>query len=142
MKVLTFTSLTLLPSQVISQGFPSTCPSAPQATGNATIGVCPNDFTIIGPPLQPVHESKTPPTGIAVDNDLNIYLTYPRNDGPTPNCITIATSFTDEEPWPSAEIQNCTAGADLSTCFVNAMAVVLDSIGQMWVSKTFRTLLI
>lgn len=109
------------------------CPAVPKTNPNVTRGVCPTDFAIIGPQLQPVHESTNPPTGLAVDYDLNVYLTYPRNTGPTPLNVVIATSFTGEEPWPSAEIQNCTAGQNVSTCFINVQNVVLDSIGQMWV---------
>ncbi|KAF2154719.1 hypothetical protein K461DRAFT_304086 [Myriangium duriaei CBS 260.36] len=100
---------------------------------NATIGVCPNDFTIIGGEPQPVHQSTNPPTGLAVDNDLNIYIAYPRNSGLTPNNVAIATSFDSEEPWPNAAIQNCSTGQDLSTCFINVQNPVLDSQGVMWV---------
>lgn len=98
-----------------------------------TIGAYPQDFTLIGPPLQAVHESQQAPTGLALDNQNNIYLTYPRNFGLTPNNVVLATSFTDEVPWPSAEIQNCTAGQNASTCFINVQNVVLDSIGQLWI---------
>ena len=106
------------------------CP--PVISGNGSIGVCPQDFSIIGPPLEAVHESEQAPTGLAVDNDLNIYLTYPRNFGYTPNNVVLATSYTGEEPWPSAAIQNCAPGQNASTCFINVQNVVLDSIGQMW----------
>ena len=92
----------------------------------------PDDFTIIGPPLQAVHQSTQPPTGLALDNSKNFYLTYPRNNGITPSQVTIATNFTDEKPWPNAAIQNCTAGQDPSTCFVNVQNVVLDSQNVMW----------
>ena len=114
--------------------FPTTCPQpiSPQSP-NSTIGVCPNDFTIIGPTLEAVHESKNPPTGLAVDPSLNIYLTYPRNSGPTPNNVVLCTSYTDEAPWPTASIQNCTAGQNASECFVNVQNVVLDSINQLWI---------
>lgn len=115
-----------------SQGFPA-CPAVQKSSSNATIGTCPQDFTIIGGALEAVHQSQTAPTGLAVDNDLNIYITYPRNFGPTPVNVVIATSFYDEKPWPSAEIQNCTAGQNASTCFINVQNVVLDSIGQMWI---------
>lgn len=124
-------SFTFFVSLVAAQ-FPSSCP-APISVPNGTIGVCPTDFTIIGPSLQPVHESTKPPTGLAVDPSLNIYLTYPRNTGPTPNNVVICTSFTDEEPWPSAAIQNCTEGQNASTCFINVQNVVLDSIDQLWI---------
>ena len=112
---------------VAAQKCPPVIPS-----GNGTIGVCPQDFSIIGPPLEAVHESQQPPTGLAVDNDLNIYLTYPRNFGYTPNNVVIATNYTGEVPWPSAEIQNCAPGQNASTCFINVQNVVLDSVGQMW----------
>jgi len=115
-----------------SYGFPPRCPAVHNNTANATLGVCPQDFSIIGPQLQPVHESTKAPTGLAVDNSLNVYLTYPRNSGATPNNVVIATSYTGEEPWPSAGIQNCTAGQNASTCFINVQNVVLDSEGIMW----------
>ena len=83
--------------------------------------------------LSPVHESTDAPTGLAVDPSLNIYLTYPRNSGPTPNNVVICTSFTAEVPWPNATIQNCTANQDPSTCFINVQNVVLDSINQLWI---------
>ena len=121
-----------LPALTVARGFPPTCPTVHNKTTNATLGVCPQDFSIIGPQLQAVHESSKAPTGLAVDCALNIYLTYPRNSGATPNNVVIATSFTDEEPWPSAEIQNCTAGQNASTCFINVQNVVLDSQGVMW----------
>ncbi|KAI9658956.1 MAG: hypothetical protein M1821_001916 [Bathelium mastoideum] len=92
----------------------------------------PDDFTITGPPLQAVHQSSQPPTGLALDNAKNLYLTYPRNNGLTPSQVTIAKSFTAEEPWPNAAIQNCTSGQDPSTCFINVQNVVLDSQNVMW----------
>ncbi|KAK5695618.1 hypothetical protein LTR17_024545 [Elasticomyces elasticus] len=96
-------------------------------------GAYPQDFSVVGPELEAVHDSQSPPTGLAVDKALNIYLTYPRNSGQTPNNVVICTGFNSEKPWPSAEIQNCTAGQDPSTCFLNVQNVVLDSIGQLWV---------
>lgn len=96
-------------------------------------GAYPQDFSVVGPPLEAIHDSQQAPTGLAVDAAHNIYLTYPRNSGQTPNNVVICTSFTDEKPWPSAEIQNCTAGQDPSTCFINVQNVVLDSIGQLWI---------
>ncbi|KAJ9658703.1 hypothetical protein H2198_003581 [Neophaeococcomyces mojaviensis] len=116
-----------------SAQFPSSCPAIPASAANSTLGTCPNDFTIIGPSLEPVHESSSPPTGLAIDPKLNLYLTYPRNSGPTPNNVVICTSFTGEKPWPSAEIQNCTSGQNASTCFINVQNVVLDSVNQLWV---------
>lgn len=96
-------------------------------------GAYEQDFSVVGPQLQAVHDSQTAPTGLAVDSDHNLYLTYPRNMGQTPNNVIIATNFNDEQPWPNAAIQNCTDGQDLTTCFVNVQNVVLDSIGQLWV---------
>ncbi|KAK9779447.1 hypothetical protein SCAR479_03513 [Seiridium cardinale] len=116
-----------------AQGFPSTCPAVPTYNPNATLGVCPTDFTIIGPELEPIHESKTAPTGLAVDCELNVYLTYPRNTGATPINVAKATNFTSEEPWPNAAIQNCTVSQDPAECFINVQNVVLDALGQLWV---------
>ncbi|KAK4547464.1 hypothetical protein LTR36_001120 [Oleoguttula mirabilis] len=96
-------------------------------------GAYPQDFTVVGPPLEAVHDSQRAPTGLAVDTAHNIYLTYPRNTGQTPNNVVICTTFNAETPWPSADIQNCTTGQDPATCFVNVQNVVLDSIGQLWV---------
>jgi hypothetical protein len=96
-------------------------------------GAYPQDFSVVGPPLEAVHDSQQAPTGLAVDNDHNIYLAYPRNSGPTPNNVVICTDFNNEKPWPNASIQNCTAGQDTSTCFLNVQNVVLDSIGQLWI---------
>jgi Major royal jelly protein len=60
-------------------------------------------------------------------------LTYCRNSGATPVNGPIATSFTDEQPCPSAAIQNCTVGQNFSECFINVQNVFLDSLNQMWV---------
>jgi hypothetical protein len=118
---------------LVTAQFPSTCPAPLPKTANSTIGVCPTDFTIIGSQLEPVHESSSPPTGLAIDPDLVLYLTYPRNSGATPNNVVKCTSFNAEEPWPSAAIQNCTAGQNVSTCFINVQNIVLDSVNQLWV---------
>jgi hypothetical protein len=96
-------------------------------------GAYPQDFNVVGPPLEAVHDSQSAPTGLAVDNNLNVYLTYPRNSGQTPNNVVICTDFNNEKPWPSAAVQNCTAGQDPATCFINVQNVVLDSIGQLWI---------
>jgi len=96
-------------------------------------GAYPQDFTVVGPPLEAVHDSQKPSTGLAVDNNHNLYLTYPRNVGQTPSNVVICTSFNDEKPWPSAAIQNCTSGQDPSTCFINVQNVVLDDRGRLWV---------
>lgn len=112
----------------------STCPPVPIQRPNATtIGLCPTDFTIIGGELEAIHESLQAPTGFAVDPNGQYYLTYPRNTGPTPNNVVIATSFSEEKPWPSAQIQNCTTGQNVSECFINVQNVVLDSINQLWI---------
>lgn len=131
-KYTTLLSLFLILAEVFAQ-FPATCPAPISKEGNSTIGVCPTDFTIIGPQLEPVHESKSAPTGLAIDPNLVLYLTYPRNFGPTPNNVVKCTSFDTEEPWPSAAIQNCTAGQNASTCFINVQNVVLDSVNQLWI---------
>ena len=98
-----------------------------------THGAYPQDFSVVGPPLEGVHDSQEAPTGLAVDNAHNIYLTYPRNMGQTPNNVVLCTGYNTETPWPTAAIQNCTAGQDPSTCFINVQNVVLDSIGQLWI---------
>ncbi|KAF1968235.1 hypothetical protein BU23DRAFT_656306 [Bimuria novae-zelandiae CBS 107.79] len=113
--------------------FPSTCPTPLPQNPNTTLGICPTDFTILGPQLEPVHESLSPPTGLAIDPNLSLYLTYPRNTGPTLNNVVKCTSFTTETPWPSASIQNCTSGQNASTCFINVQNVALDSLSQLWI---------
>lgn len=113
--------------------FPTTCPDPALSSSNTTNGVCVQDFNIIGGTLEAVHEGTLAPTGLAVDLDENLYLTYPRNFENSTNAVTIATSFTDEEPWPSAEIQNCQPGQNVSECFINVQNLVLDAHGQLWV---------
>ncbi|KAI4675914.1 uncharacterized protein J4E84_009890 [Alternaria hordeiaustralica] len=98
-----------------------------------TIGAYPQDFTLVGPPLQPIHDSQKPSTGLAVDSAHNLYLTYPRNSGQTPSNVVVCTSYNDEKPWPNAAIQNCTAGQDPATCFINVQNIVLDDRGRLWV---------
>lgn len=83
---------------LVRAAFPDTCPDPALSSSNSTLGVCPQDFTIIGDPLEAVHEGIQAPTGLAVDPDLNIYLTYPRNFENSTNNVVICTSFTDEEP--------------------------------------------
>ncbi|KAF2473601.1 uncharacterized protein BDR25DRAFT_386394 [Lindgomyces ingoldianus] len=104
----------------------------PDATG-AFPPASSTDYGVIGPPLQAVHASQSPPTGLAIDPDLKIYLTYPRNTGPTPNNVVICPTYSTEEPWPNAEIQNCTSSQNASTCFINVQNVVLDSLHQLWI---------
>ena len=111
-------------------GYYGTPSSGDPATGH---GAYPQDYPVVGPPLEVVHESQKPPTGLAIDINHNIYLTYPRNAGPTPNNVVICTSFNDEQPWPNAAIQNCTAGQDPSTCFINVQNIVRDDMGRLWV---------
>jgi hypothetical protein len=96
-------------------------------------GAYPQDFSIVGPPLEAIHDSQKPSTGLAVDVNHNLYLTYPRNAGQTPSNVVICTSFNNEKPWPTAEMQNCTAGQDPSTCFINVQNVVRDNRGRLWV---------
>lgn len=113
--------------------FPAVCPDPALSSSNTTNGVCVQDFKIIGGALEAVHESTHAPTGLAVDLEENIYLTYPRNFENATNAVTIATSFAVEEPWPSAEIQNCQPGQNVSECFINVQNLVLDANGQLWV---------
>lgn len=119
----------------IGAGFPTTCPAPNNATKVAgrPNGACPGDFDVIGPVLEAVHESKIPPTGLAVDPDHNIYLAYPRNSGPQPVNVVKATSFDTEEPWPNAPMQNCTKNQDPKTCFVNVQNIILDSNNTLWI---------
>ncbi|KAF2787118.1 hypothetical protein K505DRAFT_329883 [Melanomma pulvis-pyrius CBS 109.77] len=112
------TCLPFVPSSNLSTPFPPTSPT---------------DYGVIGPPLQAVHSSSSPPTGLAVDPNQTIYLTYPRNSGPTPYNVVICPSFSTEQPWPNASIQNCAPGQDASTCFINVQNVVLDAQNQLWV---------
>ena len=58
-----------------------------------THGAYPQDFSVVGGPLEAVHDSQEAPTGLAVDSEHHIYLTYPRNMGPTPNNVVIATGY-------------------------------------------------
>lgn len=105
-----------------SASFPATCPDKSLTSSNTTLGICEQDFSIIGPDLEAVHESVEPPTGLAVDAEENVYLTYPRNAANLTNNVVICTSFTDEEPWPNAEIQRCQLGQNVSECFINVCA--------------------
>ena len=98
-----------------------------------TRGVYPQDFNVVGPPLEPVHDSQNPPTGLAVDSKHNVYLTFPRNMAPTPNNVVKCTGFNEEVPWPNKAIQNCKDGQDPSTCFINVQNIVLDSRGHFWI---------
>lgn len=98
-----------------------------------THGAYPQDFSVVGPQLEAVHDSQQPPTGFAVDTQHNLYITYPRNTGPTPSNVVKCTGFNEEQPWPNAQYQNCSQGQDPSTCFINVQNIVLDSIGQFWV---------
>lgn len=96
-------------------------------------GAYPQDFNLIGQALEAVHDSQRPSTGLAVDNQHKLYLTYPRNAGSTPSNVVICTSFNDEVPWPNVAIQNCTADQDPSTCFINVQNIVLDDVSRLWV---------
>lgn len=128
-----FIALLGLATATLANNHSQSCPKVPPKSPNATIGVCPTDFTIIGGHLETVHQSYQAPTGLAVDEDLNIYIAYPRNNGITPNNVVIATGFDQEAPWPNAAIQNCTAGQNASLCFINVQNPVLDSRGVIWV---------
>ena len=97
-----------------------------------TNGAYPQDFNIVGPPLEAIHDSQKPSTGLAVDINHRLYLTYPRNTGSTPSNVVICTSFNNEKPWPNATIQNCTTGQDPSTCFINVQNIVRDDQGRLW----------
>lgn len=121
-----FNARKLLPASMLlglpaltAAAFNKTCPSTTLTSSNATLGVCPQDFSITGGPLEAVHQSVDAPTGLAVDADLTVYLTYPRNAANLTNNVVICTSFTDEEPWPTAEMQRCKAGQKASECFIN-----------------------
>ncbi|KAF2856250.1 hypothetical protein T440DRAFT_103461 [Plenodomus tracheiphilus IPT5] len=98
-----------------------------------TNGAYPQAFVTVGLPLEAVHDSQKPSTGLAVDSVHKLYLTYPRNAGQTPNNVVICTSFNDEEPWPSSTMQNCVAGQDPSTCFINVQNIIRDDRGRLWV---------
>jgi hypothetical protein len=98
-----------------------------------THGAYAQDFSIVGPSLEAIHDSQKPSTGLAIDANHNIYLTYPRNAGQTPSNVVVCTSFNDEKPWPNAAIQNCTTDQDPITCFINVQNVVRDDKGRLWV---------
>ncbi|KAF1911921.1 major royal jelly protein-domain-containing protein [Ampelomyces quisqualis] len=98
-----------------------------------THGAYPQDFGIVGPSLEAIHDSQKPSAGLAVDVNHNLYLAYPRNAGSTPSNVVICTSFNDEQPWPDAAIQNCTTDQDPSTCFINVQNVVRDDKGRLWI---------
>jgi hypothetical protein len=114
---------------------PSTCPVplSAQRNNDTIVGICPSDLDVIGGTLEPVHDCVKAPTGIAVDRQHNVYFTYARNSEPQNWTLTKATGFNTEEPWPSAEWQNCAPGQNASTCFVNVQNLVLDDFGRFWV---------
>lgn len=111
------------------------CPVPYSSTRNDSdpIGACSSDLQVIGDGPEVVHEGAIPPTGIAVDPDHNVFLTYARNMQRQNYTITKATSSTEEVPWPTEEWQNCAEGQNASTCFINVQNVVLDSVGGWWV---------
>jgi hypothetical protein len=126
--------LTLLTSLSLAEAYFDTPPGDFRPFGPGyTHGAYPEDFTVVGESLEAIHDSQKPSTGLAVDINHNLYLTYPRNAGATPSNVVICTSFNDEKPWPNAAIQNCTAGQDPSTCFINVQNVVRDDKGRLWV---------
>ncbi|KAH9865646.1 hypothetical protein J1614_009232 [Plenodomus biglobosus] len=91
------------------------------------------EFALIGPPLEEINDSQKSPTGLAVDSAHNLYLTYPLNTGQTADNVVKCTSYNEEQPWPSRTMQNCTAGQDPSTCFINVQNIVRDDRGRLWV---------
>jgi hypothetical protein len=93
----------------------------------------PGGVEIVGNDLEAVHESIRAPTGLGVDSQHNIFITYARNNEPQNITLAKATGFSTEEHWPSQEWQNCVTGQNLSTCFVNVQNAVLDSFGQLWI---------
>lgn len=111
------------------------CPVPYSSTRNDSdpIGACSSDLQVIGNGPEVVHEGTIPPTGIAVDPDHNVFLTYARNMQRQNYTMTKATSSTEEVPWPTEEWQNCAEGQNASTCFINVQNVVLDSVGGWWV---------
>ncbi|KAF1840971.1 uncharacterized protein K460DRAFT_389481 [Cucurbitaria berberidis CBS 394.84] len=129
MRQLILGAILLVASSSATEYFETSTAGLP-ATGH---GAYPQDFPIVEPSLETVHESQKPPTGLAIDLNHNIYLTYPRNAGQTPHNVVICTSFNDEQPWPNATIQNCAAGQDPSTCFINVQNIVRDDLGRLWV---------
>lgn len=57
------------------------------ATAGFNHGAYPQDFSLVDPPLEGIHDSQEPPTGLAVDSTRNLHLTYPRDSGETPNNV-------------------------------------------------------
>ena len=96
-----------------------------------TRGVYPQDFNVVGPPLEPVHDSQNPPTGLAVDTNHNVYLTYPRNQRPTPNNVVKCVDFNNEVPWPSAAIQNCRPGQVRLSSILKLLGTQVDLYTQI-----------
>lgn len=120
--------------QCIAQTYFDTPPGGFRPFGPGyTKGAYPQDFNVVGQELEAVHDSQKPSTGLAVDNENKLYLTYPRNASPTPSNVVICTSFNDEQPWPNAAMQNCTVDQDPSTCFINVQNIVLDDVNRLWV---------
>ncbi|RDI85296.1 hypothetical protein Vi05172_g4846 [Venturia inaequalis] len=116
--------------------FPNlTCPAAGSQlrTDTTPIGYCPGDFDIRGPRLEVVYESALAPTGLGLAPNGDIYFTYARNMEVQKWTLTKKVNFTSEVPWPSEKWQNCAAGQDVATCFVNVQNVVLDAEGVFWV---------
>lgn len=119
---------------VLAQPFFEDPPGGVRPFGTGyTRGAYPRDFNIVGSDMEAIHDSQSAPTGLAVDVYHRLYLTYPRNNGPTPNNVVICTSFNAEKPWPNDAIQNCTTGQDPSTCFINVQNIVRDDRGRLWV---------
>ncbi|KAG9186610.1 hypothetical protein G6011_09718 [Alternaria panax] len=132
MRFIILGTLGLVPKSLGSSYFETTSGGYRPFAPGYTIGAYPQDFTLVGPSLEPIHDSQKPSTGLAVDSSHNLYLTYPRNSRQTPSNVVICTSY-NEAPWPNAGIQSCTAGQDPRTCFINVQNIILDDRGRLWV---------
>lgn len=128
-------SLVLTPSKASCATNSATCtPFGPLS--NTSVPFPPqssSDYSVIGPPLQAVHSSSNPPTGLAIDPNLTLYLTYPRRTGRISNNVVSCPTYDVEEPWPNSDIQNCYPEKNASECFINVQNVVLDSLNQLWI---------
>ncbi|CAN8096990.1 unnamed protein product [Discula destructiva] len=119
-------------AQVSAAAYSCPTPLSQLRNGTTPVGICAADLDVIGNAPEAVHSGERGATGIAVDPEHNIFFTYARNMEAQNYTVTKATSFTTEEPWPSAEWQNCADGQNASTCFVNVQNIVLDSVGGWW----------
>ncbi|KAK0323500.1 hypothetical protein LTR82_005247 [Friedmanniomyces endolithicus] len=83
-------------------------------------GAYPQDFNVVGPALEAVHDSQTAPTGLAElrpdsQQRSNLHRLQQRE----------AVAFSGDP-----ELHD---GPEPTTCFLNVQNVVLDSIGQLWI---------